>query len=91
MKNPIISAIKKTMQVGKGKNKKLDKDFRIAMLPNKILDIVDSVMFEKVWNDLDNENKEQVEQRVATPFHTYMYDHMIMKFGLQSLAIKNLI
>ena len=91
MKNPIISAIKKTMQLSKKKNKKLEKDYQIAMLPNKILDIMDAVMFEKVWIDIENENKDQVDQRLATPFHTFMYDQMIMKFGLQSLAIKNLI
>ena len=29
--------------------------------------------------------------RQAQPFHTFMYDVMIMKFGLQSIAIKSLI
>ena len=91
MKNPIISAIKKTIQMSMKKNKKLEKEYMIAMLPSKILDIMDIVMFEKVWIDIENEEKEMIEQRQPTPFHSFMYDHMIMKFGLQSLAIKNLI
>ena len=77
--------------MNKKKNKKLEKDYLIAMLPSKILDIMDGVLFEKVWIDLENETKQDVEARLPTPFHTFMYDAMIMKFGLQSLAVKNLI
>ena len=41
MKNPIIAAIKKTLKLTSKKNKQLQKDFRIAMVPNKILEIMD--------------------------------------------------
>jgi hypothetical protein len=61
------------------------------MIPSKIFDIMDTVMYEKVWCDLENEKKDNIEERIPTPFHTFMYDNMIMKFGLQSLAIKNLV
>ena len=44
MKNPIISAIKKTLQVNEKKNKKLLKDYHIAMVPNKIYELMDNVM-----------------------------------------------
>jgi len=49
MKNPIIAAIKKTLKLSSKKNKQLQKDFRIAMVPNKIMELMDNVMQEKVW------------------------------------------
>ena len=90
MKNPIISAIKKTLQVNEKKKTKLSKDFYIAMVPSKIYELMDTVMQEKVWIDLESEVG-ALESRSAVPFHTFMYDVMIMKFGLQSIAIKTLI
>ena len=90
MKNPIISAIKKTLKLSAKKNKKLMKDFKIAMVPNKIFELMDNVMQEKVWIDIEQESGD-LETRSAVPFHTFMYDVMIMKFGLQSIAIKTLI
>ena len=51
---------------------------------------MDNVMQEKVWIDLESESG-PLESRSAVPFHTFMYDVMIMKFGLQSIAIKTLI
>ena len=47
-------------------------------------------MQEKVWVDIEQEGSDIVN-RQAVPFHTFMYDMMIMKFGLQSIAIKTLI
>jgi len=90
MKNPIISAIKKTLRVSEKNKKKLPKDYYIAMVPSKIYELMDNVMQEKVWVDLEAETG-PIENRQAVPFHTFMYDVMIMKFGLQSIAIKTLI
>ena len=81
MKNPIISAIQKTLKLNQKKNKKLPKDYYIAMVPNKIYDLMDAVMQEKVWIDLEAEGG-PVDQRSAVPFHSFMYDVMIMRFGL---------
>jgi len=44
MKNPIITAIKKTLKLSAKKNKSLMKDFKIAMVPTKIFDLMDDVM-----------------------------------------------
>lgn len=44
MKNPILSAIKKTLKLSAKKNKKMLKDFKIAMVPNKIFELMDNVM-----------------------------------------------
>ena len=60
------------------------------MVPSKIFELMDTVMQEKVWIDLESESG-PVDSRSAVPFHTFMYDVMIMKFGLQSIAIKTLI
>lgn len=60
------------------------------MVPSKILEMMDNVMQEKVWIDLESESG-PLEHRSAVPFHTFMYDFMIMRFGLQSIAIKTLI
>ena len=53
MKNPIITAIKKTLQLS---NNKLTKDYYICMTPEKILLMLDQVMQDKVWLDLENES-----------------------------------
>ena len=90
MKNPIISAIKKTLRINEKNKKKLPKDYHIAMVPSKIYELMDQVMQEKVWLDLENE-ADELEKRSAVPFHSFMYDVMIMRFGLQSIAIKTLI
>ena len=55
MKNPIISAIKKTLRLSSKKNKKLPKEYHIAMMPAKIYELMDTVMQEKVWVDLESE------------------------------------
>ena len=44
MKNPIISAIKKTLLASQKKNKKLEKEYHIAMVPSKIYELMDTVM-----------------------------------------------
>ena len=62
----------------------------MAMVPSKIYELMDNVMQEKVWIDLENETQD-IEKRQAIPFHSFMYDVMIMRFGLQSIAIKQLI
>ena len=87
MKNPILSSIKKTLSLP---NHKLTKDYFISMEPFKILKILDEIMQEKVIQDLENEDG-PISTRTAAPFHQFLYDHMIMRFGLQSLAIKTLI
>ena len=51
------------------------------MVPTKIMEIMDQVMQEKVWVDIEQESSDIVS-RQAVPFHTFMYDMMIMKFGL---------
>ena len=60
------------------------------MFPNKIFELMDNVMQEKVWIDIEQEAGE-IESRSALPFHQFMYDVMIMRYGLQSIAIKTLI
>ena len=80
MKNPIISAIKKTLRVKN--DKRAMRDYGISMIPMKIYEIVDLVMQDKVWSDLENESNEDLYQRMPVPFHTFMYDAMIMRFGL---------
>lgn len=47
-------------------------------------------MVDKVFIDLENERK-KIEKRAALPFYTFLYDHMVMKYGLQSIAIKLII
>ena len=90
MKNPIIAAIKKTLRVNEKNKKKMPKEYYIAMMPFKIFELMDSVMQEKVWVDIEAESG-PIATRAALPFHQFMYDVMIMKFGLQSIAIKTLI
>ena len=87
MKNPILSSIKKTLSLP---NHKLTKDYFISMEPFKILKILDEIMQEKVIQDLENEDG-PISTRTAAPFHQFLYDSMIMRFGLQSIAIKTLI
>lgn len=87
MKNPILTSIKKTLSLP---NHELTKDYYISMDPAKILQLLDEIMREKVVKDLENEDG-PIQSRHAAPFHQFMYDSMIMRFGLQSIAIKTLI
>ena len=44
MKNPILAAIQKTLKANQKKNKKLEKEYHIAMVPSKIFELMDTVM-----------------------------------------------
>ena len=63
MKNPIISAIKKTLKLSANKDKKSQKDYHIAMMPSKIYDLMDTVMQEKVWIDIEAESSDLVNRQ----------------------------
>ena len=87
MKNPILTSIKKTLSLP---NHELTQDYYLALDPSKTIQILDEIMREKVVRDLENEDG-PIHGRHAVPFHQFMYDSMIMRFGLQSIAIKTLI
>ena len=52
MKNPIITSIKKTLTLT---NNKLTKEYYQSMKPQHILSMLDAIMQDKVWIDLENE------------------------------------
>lgn len=45
-------------------------------------------MRDKVYFDIESSNKEQVADRAPVTFPTFMYDSMIMQYGLFSVSIK---
>lgn len=77
-KNPILVAIQKALGVG---YKKLGSEYQICMLPPVVFDILNQTMQDKVYRDIENESG-PVAQRLAVPFPTFMYDSMIMQYGL---------
>lgn len=81
MKNPIISAIKKTLKLNTKGGKSMPKEYSIAMVPPKIFELMDAIMQEKVWVDIEAETG-PIEGRAAVPFHTFMYDVVLMRYGL---------
>jgi hypothetical protein len=48
---------------------------------------MNQTMQDKVYRDIENETG-PFAQRQAQPFPTFMYDSMIMQYGLQQIAIK---
>lgn len=66
-KNPILSAIKHLIKT-QGKNGKLADSYYVNMLPIQIMQLMDPVMQEKVWVDLDREIG-PIENRKNLPFH----------------------
>ena len=60
------------------------------MVPNKIYELMSIVMQEKVWVDIEQESGD-INSRSPVPFPSFMYDVMLFKYGLPSLAIKTLI
>ena len=64
MKNPIITAIKRTLTINKKQDLRIKRDYKMAMVPAKIYETLDTVMQEKVWADLENEVAENVYSRM---------------------------
>ena len=60
------------------------------MVPSKIYEIMSNVMQEKVWADIEQESGD-ITSRLPVPFPSFMFDVMLMKYGLPSIAIKTLI
>jgi len=75
-KNPILSAIKHLINT-QGNNGKLADSYYINMLPIQIVQLLDPVMQDKVWVDLDREVG-PIENRKNLPFHQFIYDAIIM-------------
>ena len=88
-KNPILDAIKDMIKIEKKKGGKSIKTNFPPMLPANICALIDPVMQEKVWIDLEREIG-PIEQRKNKPFHQFIYDSVIMQKGLQSIAVRTL-
>ena len=72
-----------------GKNGQMPADYKINMLPNAIIALIDPIMQEKCWSDLDKE-KTEIQTRKMQPFHQFIYDAVVMSKGLPSIAAKTL-
>jgi len=84
MKNPIMEAIEKTLGVGK---RKLGKDYYTLMKGPQMFEIMDNMMCEKAISDLKTEANPIKDRRII-PYATFMYDTMLMQYGLPQLAVK---
>lgn len=57
------------------------------MLPPQIYSLMDVLMQEKVYFDLDNWGG-PVSERMPISFATFMYDSLLMQYGLYNISIK---
>lgn len=64
MKNPIIAAIRHTLRHG---IKKIGKEYQLIMPPSQVVNMLNSIMMDKVFADLENE-KGSILTRGQIPF-----------------------
>lgn len=57
------------------------------MMPNQIFVIIDQIMQDKVYYDLENESG-SIAERQPVSFPTFMYDSLLMQYGLYQISIK---
>ena len=62
MKNPIIAAIRKTLKISEKKDARTQKEYQVAMVPSKIYELMDNVMQEKIWIDIESESCDLVNR-----------------------------
>jgi hypothetical protein len=55
-----------------------------------ILKIMELSMEDKVKSDIENENLE-LDQRKLPTFSKFLYDNILMQYGLKTIAIKNIV
>lgn len=84
--NPIIEAIYRKLNMSK-KNK-LSADHFLCMLPNLIYSVTDQIIQDKVYADLEASHSVLIMERCPVSFPTFMYDSMIMQYGIMNIAIK---
>ena len=60
MKNPILAAIRKTLKCGAKMDARTKKEYQTAMVPSKMYEMMDNVMQEKVWIDIESETGDLV-------------------------------
>lgn len=85
--NPIIQAIYKV--TNGGPKAKLSKEHFYKMDPQKIFTLLDNLIQDRVYMDLETATG-PVSERVIVPFANFLYDQVLMNFGLVSLAIRTL-
>jgi hypothetical protein len=84
--NPIIEAIYRKLHMSKGN--KLSADHFLCMLPSLIYSVTDQIIQDKVYADLEASHSGVVMERCPVSFPTFMYDSMIMQYGIMNIAIK---
>ena len=82
--NHIINAIQQTLKQGMFK---LTNEHFMCMLPSQIYSLIDTIFQDKVYFDLEIFST-HVTDRVSVSFSSFMYDNVIMQYGLYSISIK---
>lgn len=60
------------------------------MIEVNIIKIIESTMEEKVKVDLESEGLSFMERDIQV-FHVFIYDSLIMQYGLKTIANKNIV
>lgn len=69
---------------------KLDKEYFICMVPNLICIQIDQIMQDKAYRDIENETG-NLNRRMGASFPSFMYDSMLMTYGLQNISVKMIV
>lgn len=65
-------------------------DTKAKMIEVNIIKIIESTMEEKVKVDLESESLSFMERDIQV-FHVFIYDSLIMQYGLKTIANKNIV
>lgn len=82
--NPIIQTIYRTLKTNK---QQLKKEHFYAMKSENIYKQMDLIICEKVYTDIEL-SRGPVDQRLPDPFPNFMYDQVLVQYGLYSVSIK---
>jgi hypothetical protein len=84
--NPILKALSKVLK----NPSKLDKEYFFCMLPMLICSQIDQIMQDKTYRDIENETG-SIDRRIGPSFPSFMYDSMLMAYGLQNISVKMIV
>eukprot|EP00347_Sterkiella_histriomuscorum_P023774 403333433 len=91
-KNPILQIIKQSFSEKFQKQMSQSPiDLKQKMVEPNIIKLIEEAMDSKVKADLDQDLLQSCEERDYQMFTTYMYDSLLMQYGLKTIANKNII
>ncbi|CDW83979.1 UNKNOWN [Stylonychia lemnae] len=88
--NPIVKAISQLMNSTQTSAKQQGFDPKNKLADPMIIKMMEQTMEEKVKSDLENISSD-IDHKKAQTFASFLYDSILMQYGLKTIAVKNVI